>query len=50
MKLTKHEQKIEYLKERLSTARTKEILLLEQLIALKAELEELKKEKHNAQL
>jgi hypothetical protein len=44
MKLTKQEQKIEHLKERLNTARTKEILLLEQLIILKAELKKLKAE------
>jgi hypothetical protein len=37
MKLTKYEQKIEYLKERLSTARTTQIMLLEQIIELKAE-------------
>lgn len=38
MKLTKQEQKIEYLRHRLSTARTKEILLLNQIITLKRRL------------
>jgi len=38
MKLTRQEQKIEELKQRLSTARTKEILLLTQLIDLKEKL------------
>lgn len=42
MKMTKQEQKIEYLRQRLSTARTKEILLLNQIIALKLEMEKLK--------
>jgi len=36
--LTKQEKLIDHLKARLSTARTHQIILLEQLIALKAEL------------
>ncbi|BCB27026.1 hypothetical protein SKTS_19120 [Sulfurimicrobium lacus] len=34
-RLTRQEKKIEELKQRLSTARTKEIILLNQIIALK---------------
>ncbi|MBU0593334.1 MAG: hypothetical protein KKH74_06300 [Gammaproteobacteria bacterium] len=41
--LTKQEKKIEELKQRLSTARTKEILLLNQIIALKEKCEQCEK-------
>lgn len=41
MRLTRHEQQVAYLKQRLSTARTKEILLLTQILELKEELRRL---------